>query len=386
MRILFASGRSYLPHRIDGAILSVHALLQMLQARGHHCEAVVGVGADAPLGAAAYRVRRFLTGRRVPGWPDGRNGYRTFRAWEPLVPQLVRERISAIRPDLVLTQLDSSETIAATALAASIPTILFVRDAEFRWHTGTLAACAQLQLVASSRFVADRVAERLGVDAPHLYPIVQPERYRVGRRESRYVTLVNPTRVKGIELALQVAEQLPHREFLLVESWPIPSSRRRELRRRLRRLPNVRLRKRVMDMRRIYRQTALLMMPSQWDEAFGRVVLEAQVNGIPVVASRVGGVPEALAAGGVLLPPDGSPAHWAAAVEQALADPRHYHRLSRQARENAAQPQFDAHALVDRFLHIASAVLEPGLVRGLAVPGPPPVAFAPSLSIIPRER
>jgi hypothetical protein len=37
--------------------------------------------------------------------------------------------------------------------------------------------------------------------------------------------------------------------------------------------------------------------PSFWEEAFGRSIVEAQLNGIPVVASRRGGIPEALNGG-----------------------------------------------------------------------------------------
>ena len=42
-----------------------------------------------------------------------------------------------------------------------------------------------------------------------------------------------------------------------------------------------------------YRRSALAVFPSRY-ESFGLVVLEALVHGIPVVASRVGGIPEVM--------------------------------------------------------------------------------------------
>lgn len=43
-----------------------------------------------------------------------------------------------------------------------------------------------------------------------------------------------------------------------------------------------------------YKQIDLLVVPSQWQEPFGRVVVEAICNGVPVIASNKGGIPEIL--------------------------------------------------------------------------------------------
>ncbi len=57
---------------------------------------------------------------------------------------------------------------------------------------------------------------------------------------------------------------------------------------------------RTMDTRSVYAATRVLLVPSQWKaETWGRVASEAQFSGIPVLASDVGGSPEAVAPGGV---------------------------------------------------------------------------------------
>jgi glycosyltransferase involved in cell wall biosynthesis len=40
------------------------------------------------------------------------------------------------------------------------------------------------------------------------------------------------------------------------------------------------------------RQIDVLIVPSRWDEPFGRVVVEAFARGVPVVGAAVGGIPE----------------------------------------------------------------------------------------------
>ncbi|MBF5045767.1 glycosyltransferase family 4 protein [Aggregicoccus sp. 17bor-14] len=65
------------------------------------------------------------------------------------------------------------------------------------------------------------------------------------------------------------------------------------------------------DVRPAYAAMDVLAMPSEWLEPFGRVSIEAQACGVPVLASRVGGLPETLQDGvtGRLLPP-GDVAAW----------------------------------------------------------------------------
>jgi len=49
----------------------------------------------------------------------------------------------------------------------------------------------------------------------------------------------------------------------------------------------------------------LLVMPSIGEEAFGRVIIEAQASGVPVIASRIGGIVDIIKDGenGILVPP-----------------------------------------------------------------------------------
>ncbi len=43
----------------------------------------------------------------------------------------------------------------------------------------------------------------------------------------------------------------------------------------------------------ILRRTRVLLVPSLWAEARSRMVVESMLRGVPVIASNVGGIPEA---------------------------------------------------------------------------------------------
>jgi glycosyltransferase involved in cell wall biosynthesis len=92
------------------------------------------------------------------------------------------------------------------------------------------------------------------------------------------------------------------------------------------------------------------MVPSRLREAFGRVIIEACANGIPVVARSVGGIPEAMGASGVLLAESDPPERWAEAIEAILSQPDRYADLSQRARANAAREEFDEAEITTRFM------------------------------------
>jgi phosphatidylinositol alpha-1,6-mannosyltransferase len=86
-------------------------------------------------------------------------------------------------------------------------------------------------------------------------------------------------------------------------------------------------------------------------EGFGLSFLEAASHGLPSVAGRSGGVPEAIAEGvsGVLIPPEDSAA-FVAVAKRLLSDPDGLRRLSDGARRWAGSHPWDAAALCLRSL------------------------------------
>ena len=110
-----------------------------------------------------------------------------------------------------------------------------------------------------------------------------------GQANRGFVTMVNPCGLKGLPLFAALAAALPSVEFAAVPTWGTTSADRDILGR----LPNVTVIPASLRISTIFSRTRVLLVPSLWPEAYGLVAVEAMAHGIPVIASDVGGLPEA---------------------------------------------------------------------------------------------
>ncbi|MBN1354200.1 MAG: glycosyltransferase family 4 protein [Candidatus Omnitrophica bacterium] len=140
-------------------------------------------------------------------------------------------------------------------------------------------------IVANSRYMADRVRQEFGCDK-----IIALSTVDIGSLDSiktppvserPYITLVGSSEVKGISIFKRIARLLPRYKFLLIgRSYSHHTE------------GNITYHGFVNDIVELFRKTRILLVPSVWIEAFGRVSVEAQALGIPVIVSRRGGLPE----------------------------------------------------------------------------------------------
>lgn len=364
MRILFASGNGYTPEFSGGVQSSTDHLVRQCRAKGHDARVLAALFGD---GLAGFRARVGLKLTGKPAVADQVAGYPVYRAWHPWDAATHVARV--FRPDVALVQCHNAVRIGKALAAEGVPLVLYHRNVEFDELGGDLRDMGPALYIANSAFTARAYAERYGIDSTVIPPTIAFEKYATETTRET-VTYINLYPEKGLEKAIALASACPDIPFLFVESWKLTSEAFAGLEERLRPLTNVRLHRRTDDMSRIYGQTRILLAPSRWAEAWGRVASEAQCSGIPVIASTQGGLPEAVGPGGVCLDHDAPLDIWVRTLRDLWDDPAAYASLSAAALAHARRPQLESTSQFQTFM----SVLEAAAARRGPTSAPQPLA------------
>jgi glycosyltransferase involved in cell wall biosynthesis len=224
---------------------------------------------------------------------------------------VLSEEIRAFAPDWVLVSSEdlSHVLLREAAQTASGRMVYLAHTPQWypfgpaSWHTDARATeivRAAAGVVAISHAMASYIREFCGAEAAVIHPPMygQPPYPSFGRFDSGYVLMVNPSVVKGISIFLALAQRFPDIEFAGLAGWATTSADRTAMSR----LHNVRVLETVRSIDEALSHARLLLMPSLWLEGFGLIAMEAMLRGLPVIASDSGGLQEAKAATGFVIP------------------------------------------------------------------------------------
>jgi glycosyltransferase involved in cell wall biosynthesis len=360
-RLLFASIHSYLDPS-SGAAVATRELLELLAARGWDCRALAcglldyeretplddvlaamdrsaqRVGASLSRGGEAEVFDLELDGVRVTLLPTAYS--RADRAPSPregvIFLDLVEQVLERFRPEVVLTYGGNPVSLELIRLARArgIPVVFHLHNFAYNDRRGFNDVSAVLFPSDYSRRLYQR---RIGLDGTAIPYPVRLDRVVADRPEPRFVTFINPQAEKGMtvfaRIALELGQRRPDIPLLLVEGRGTSDALAR-LELDLSGLTNLNRMANTPDPRDFYRVSRLVLMPSLWRESLGRVATEAMANGIPVLASDRGALPETLGDAGFVftiperiapasraVPTAREVAPWVAAIERLWDDP-----------------------------------------------------------------
>ncbi|MCK4323357.1 MAG: glycosyltransferase [Armatimonadetes bacterium] len=256
---------------------------------------------------------------RAQGFPIVSTPFRTKR--NPLGVIYTWQAIRQVRPDVVLT--NGTRTVMSAGLSARLTGTRFAVRAVAEISPPIPLRIAQLVIclsVSMEQFArkCGVPAERIqlipnGVDTDSFCPDPQlrgQTRRELSLREDHFV-LVLVGRIAGgkghryaVEALSQVLEQLPNTVLLIVGEGGLEQEVHEQIA-SLGLEGQVKMLGFHRDPRPYYAAADVALVPSHWNEAGAVVSIEAQAMGLPVIASRDGGLPEYIAEGetGLLVPP-----------------------------------------------------------------------------------
>ena len=305
---------------------------------------------EKPTGTAVRELPPNVDGRAYPP----RRHLRT-------VSSVLSER----RYDVVVTQAKAAPAAVAAAEQAGVPSVMllpsyvslcpraFIPSNHCRPELGCLA-CANgsllgrrkqrvvaakraraeaavtraTALIAPSETVADTYARWTGRRPEVAAPVVSAHPPIAGLARG-HVAVISAewTEVKGADLLAPIARGLADRRVVVSERrLPRPA------RRQLARLPHVRLAG-YAPVAELLSGASVLLVPSQWQEPFGRIAFEALSAGVPVLASAIGGLTEFVPRHG-LVRPHSEPEAWLRAI-RSLDDVSRWEEARRRGLEAA---------------------------------------------------
>lgn len=323
MRILSFCPR-YLPV-LSGGETAAHGLHRALVARGHAVSVVTATQAED------RRARKIVDGVEVF---HGRI--------RPTHARYVEER----RPDVLFAQFEQAVPTVRFAAEAGLPVVVSCHGPYGYTELADAGLAQAVDLfVFNSAFLLN-LANR-NVHQVIVSPPIDRARVRAPEgAEPRYAAaLINLFENKGPHVLYELARRYPKQRFLGVRGGYGAQDERD--------LPNVTRIGPTPDLGPVFASTRVLLLPSA-EESFGMVAVEAQSNGVPVIASDLPSLRESLGTGALFVRRDDLDG-WASAL-RALADERTHDEVGRRARANV--DRFD----LDRDVAGLEAALD-GLLR-----------------------
>lgn len=311
-------------------------------------------------------------------------------------PEELSRRIRLHQPDWILVSSEDLTHVLLREAARTAPgrIVYLAHTPQFfpfgpeSWHPDPAAAelvRAAAAIVVIGRHMAGYVRRHLGREPAVIHPPIygDPPFADLAGFGRRRVLMINPCAVKGLPIFLELARLFPGVTFAALRGWGTTP----EDEAALSALPNTELLENVSNIEDALRLPALLLMPSLWYEGFGLIAMEALLRGLPVISSDSGGLLEAKAGTGYVIPvrpitrylpefdaalmprpvlPEQDAAGWAAALDRLLHNEAEYRAESERSRR----------AGLDFVARLDPGAFERFLLS--LTPAPPPQAAGPA--------
>jgi glycosyltransferase involved in cell wall biosynthesis len=288
----------------------LHAIVKHLQSRGHNIRVLLHQ-------ANHYRIKNNYVFDGVDVFPPNDNVVRGMMEWA----------------DAVFTHLDYTRWTIHTAKLFRKPVFHLIHNSHP--YPEIIDAEHPQHIIYNSFWLKDLLQYNFSNFV--LTPPVDYRIYDTNTSTGDKITLINLNENKGGKVFHEIAKALPNKSFLGVHGSYDPQITQE--------LPNMTYVMNTPDIMQVYRQTRLLLMPSEY-ESWGRTATEAMCSGIPVICTDTPGLKENCGKAAIYVKDRNNVKEWVKAIE-ALDDEKTYSAASKKAK--ARSRELDPRKALDEF-------------------------------------
>jgi glycosyltransferase involved in cell wall biosynthesis len=151
-------------------------------------------------------------------------------------------------------------------------------------------AIIKSEVICNSQYMSQKLFKLYAKKSNVLYPFIDETRLKEEFKslkdtiQEKGIVFVGDAIIKGVEIAKNIAQNLPEKKFYFFSRYVTNEKIDKNI-------TYIPWQKREVD---IYKYAKIVIVPSIWEEAYGRVSREAYVLNIPVLVSNIGGLPESV--------------------------------------------------------------------------------------------
>ena len=297
---ILASIHLYPPKHNCGAEYMIHWMLKDLQSKGHQIKVLLHQ-------ANHYKIKNNYVFDGIDVFPPQENVIDSLMRWS----------------HAVFTHLDYTKWTIASAALYKKPVFHLIHNSHP--YPEIINARHNQHIVYNSLWLKNL----LNYQWPN-FIMTPPVDYRIydlqiEPAKNEYITLINTNENKGGKIFEKIAQAMPNKRFLgVLGSYDeqVKGS-----------LPNLKYVPNTSEINQYYRQTRILLMPSEY-ESWGRTATEAMCSGIPVISSEAEGLKENCGSAGIYIKDRNDIKSWVNAINR-LDDKKAYEEASRKAKSRS---------------------------------------------------
>lgn len=352
MRLLYVSG-TYYP-AAGGAEISMHTFLKEAVKRGYDT-------------LVATDLEKKCSGTCSLEY----GGVKIININHNMREEELSKIVDSYKPEWLITQLMWSDIALKIANERKIRSILRFCKVPAYLDITEGSEFSPTHILVVSDYVSDYVMRNWNRQSVVIPPPIETANVISQGEDKKYITMFNPNIKKGGDIFREIALKMGDHYFATVSGWDILKNGDNTDSEIIKRLceslrikykgqklddisfgdvKNVKRFSYTSDVSKIYAKTRVLCIPSQWQEAFGRVSIEAMANSIPVLGSNVGGLAEIVRSGGVLINNFKDPDEWVKELKK-LDDIEEYERIAKKGRLYMKH-NYDYNAICNKFFEV----------------------------------